>query len=108
MTGMRQIESDEARRIVESGTVRPLGELLRIAEARHEGGRGGLGLEYGRSQDDPDRYLFATEVEDADGVVWSMLLDAHTGEIVEDGRTQEEDGPEAEGPAETRPEAPEL
>ncbi|MFJ8826174.1 hypothetical protein ACIREE_30935 [Streptomyces sp. NPDC102467] len=105
MTGMRQIESDEARRIVESGTVRPLGELLRIAEARHEGGRGGLGLEYGRAEDAPDRYLFATEVEDADGMVWSMLLDAHTGEIIEDRPPQTQENDDDAPPAE--PEASE-
>jgi uncharacterized membrane protein YkoI len=96
MIGMTQIESDEARRIVESGTVRPPGELLRIAEARHPGGRGGLGLEYGRYEEDPGRYLFSTQVEDEDGVVWDMLVDAHTGDIVEDERPDADDADDAD------------
>ncbi|MEV1025069.1 hypothetical protein [Streptomyces sp. NPDC050264] len=67
MIGTRQIESDEARRIVDSDAVRPPGELLRIAEAPYEDGRGGLGPEYGRDEEGPGRYLFSTE--DADGIV---------------------------------------
>ncbi|GAA2317504.1 hypothetical protein OKJ48_25585 [Streptomyces kunmingensis] len=103
MIGMRQIESDEARRIVDSDAVRPPGELLRIAEARHEGGRGGLGLEYGRDEEAPDRYLFSTDVEDADGIVWHLLLDAHSGDIVADVRTPEDN---EDLPAEPAPQGP--
>ncbi|MFI0238234.1 PepSY domain-containing protein [Streptomyces sp. NPDC016845] len=91
MNGMRQIESDEASRVVESGSVRPPGELLRAAEARHAGGRGGLGLEYGRDEDDSARYLFSTEVEDGDGAVWSMILDARTGDVLKDERIPVDD-----------------
>ncbi|NEB75374.1 PepSY domain-containing protein [Streptomyces sp. SID14478] len=91
MIVMRQIESDEARGIVESGAVRPPGELLRAAEALHPGGRGGLSLEYGRHADDTARYLFATTVEDEGETVWSVLLDARTGEVVSDEPIQEDD-----------------
>lgn len=90
---MTQIESDEARRIVESELVLPAGELLDIAEARHPGGRGALGLEFGRYEGSADRYLFSTEVEDEEGAVWSLLLDAHSGEIVQDLEAPEEETP---------------
>ncbi|MER5949864.1 PepSY domain-containing protein [Streptomyces sp. NPDC001904] len=91
MIGMTQIESDEARRIVESDLVLPAGELLDIAEARHPGGRGALGLEFGRYEGSASRYLFSTEVEDEEGTTWHLLLDAHSGEIVQDTEVPEEE-----------------
>lgn len=90
---MTQIESAEARRIVESDVVLPAGRLLDIAEARHPGGQGALGLEFGRYEDDPGRYLFSTEVADEEGTVWHLLLDAQTGEIVQDMEAPEDETP---------------
>ncbi|MFD8565816.1 PepSY domain-containing protein [Streptomyces sp. NPDC057694] len=97
MIGMTQIESDEARRIVESELVLPAGELLDIAEARHPGGQGALGLEFGRYEESTSRYLFATEVEDEEGTVWHLLLDAHSGEIVQDMKASAEEAPPTAG-----------
>ncbi|MFJ4716030.1 PepSY domain-containing protein [Streptomyces sp. NPDC088785] len=90
MIGMTQIESDEARRIVETELVLPAGDLLDIAEARHPGGQGALGLEFGRYEGSTDRYLFSTTVEDEEGAVWHLLLDAHSGEVVQDVAADQE------------------
>ncbi len=67
----------EARRLVEEGSIRPLEEILQRVRAQ----RPGRILEVELEKED-ERYIYEIELLDEDGVVWEMVIDAESGEVL--------------------------
>ncbi|WP_433769818.1 PepSY domain-containing protein [Pseudomonas putida] len=76
----RDLRSDEARQLVEAGTIVPIEKVEAVAMARHPGSRiieTELKKRYGV-------YLYRIELSDPQGVEWELELDAADGLLRKD------------------------
>ena len=76
----RGLRSDEARNLIDAGTIVPLAMVEFIAMNRHPGAKINdiqLKKKYGI-------YLYWVEMIDPQGVVWELELDAHDGLLRKD------------------------
>jgi uncharacterized membrane protein YkoI len=69
--------------------VKTLADLAEIASERHPGGPGALGSSYGEDEEQPDRYVVTVDVEDRDGVLWEVELDAVTGGFISEASSKD-------------------
>ena len=76
----RDLDQDEALRLRQSGTIRPVAELMQAALQRHPAARLlEVELEEGRG-----RYVYEFELLTADGLVRELEFDAATGQLLKD------------------------
>lgn len=73
-------DAELARRLVESGRILPLEQLLERVQAVRAGVLLEAELDY---EADHGGYLYEIELLDAAGRVWEIELDAETGELIE-------------------------
>ena len=67
-----------ARALREKGEIVPFGEILEHSRAYHPGRVINVKFE-----EDDGRYTYELEVIDDEGVVWALIFDARTGDLVE-------------------------
>ncbi|MHC6224997.1 PepSY domain-containing protein [Pseudomonas sp. X10] len=78
----KDVQLDEAIKLVNEKTIKSLEELKAAAVAKHPGSTvtdTELENEYGR-------YIYKVELRDAQNVEWDVDLDAKTGEVLKDER----------------------
>jgi uncharacterized membrane protein YkoI len=73
-------DAELARRLVESGRILPLEQLLERVRAIRAGVLLEAELEY---ESDHQTYVYEIELLDDAGQVWELELDAETGELIE-------------------------
>lgn len=82
MSGVADADDDDvelARHLLEQGQILPLEQLLTRAQQL----RAGLPVEVElNAQGAPPRYVYEIEMLDREGVVWSIALDAKTGQLI--------------------------
>lgn len=74
-------DHDHAKRLVETGDILPLENLIEQARRLHPGRVLEVELENKRG-----RRIYEIELVDADGIVWEMKFDAQTGELLKTER----------------------
>lgn len=75
----RDIDVDEAVRLLQKGSVRDFEKLNRVALSLHPGGMLSDSVDL---EEEYGRFLYKVEIRDARGVQWDMELDAKTGQIL--------------------------
>lgn len=70
---------DDARRLSQAGDIRPLEQILELAQRAHPGRA--LEAELERKA---GRYVYEIKIADRQGTVWKMKYDAKTGELIKD------------------------
>jgi uncharacterized membrane protein YkoI len=74
------IGPDEIVRLHKSGAVMDFEALNKTAQAKHPGAT----LKSTSLKNSYGRYIYKTELKDAQGVEWDVDLDAKTGEVLKD------------------------
>jgi|PlaIllAssembly_1097288.scaffolds.fasta_scaffold441916_2 uncharacterized membrane protein YkoI len=70
---------DDARRLSQAGDIRPLEQILELAQRTHPGRTLEAELEHKH-----ERYIYEIKIVDPQGTVWEMKYDARTGELLKD------------------------
>jgi uncharacterized membrane protein YkoI len=70
---------DDARALSQAGDIRPLEQILELAQRVHPGRT--LEAELERKG---ERYIYEIKIVDPQGTVWEMKYDARTGELLKD------------------------
>ncbi len=71
-------DHEQARRLKESGQILPLEKIIQSVQAQYPGRILEVELETKH-----DRYLYEVEILDKHGVVWELLYDAASGQLLE-------------------------
>lgn len=76
------VTADEAVKLLQDGTIKPLESLKQTALEKHPGAT----VTDSELERVYDRYVYKLELRDVDGKEWDVDLDAATGELLEDKR----------------------
>ncbi len=78
----KDVQLDQAVKLVNDKTIKPLEELKAAAVAKHPGAT----VTDTELEDSYGRYIYKVELRDAQNVEWDVDLDAKTGEVLKDER----------------------
>jgi len=78
----KDVQLDQAVKLVNDKTIKPLEELKAAAMAKHPGAT----VTDTELEDRYGRYIYKVELRDAQNVEWDVDLDAKTGEVLKDER----------------------
>lgn len=70
---------DDARRLSQAGDIRPLEQIVELAQRVHPGRTLEAELEHKAGH-----YIYEIKIADRQGMVWTMKYDASTGELLKD------------------------
>jgi len=76
---------ERARELVDAGKIVPFGVILNHARERHPGR-----VIKVKFEEVGEEYRYEVEVIDEEGVVWALIFDAHTGDLIETVEESEE------------------
>jgi uncharacterized membrane protein YkoI len=76
---------ERARELFDAGKIVPFGLILNHARERHPGRVINVKFE-----EDGEAYRYEVEVIDEEGVVWALIFDARTGDLIETMQESEE------------------
>ncbi|HKS15638.1 MAG TPA: PepSY domain-containing protein [Pseudomonas sp.] len=78
----KDVQLDQAVKLVTDKTIKPLDELKAAALAKHPGAT----VTDTELEDSYGRYIYKVELRDGQNVEWDVDLDAKTGEVLKDER----------------------
>lgn len=78
----KDVQLDQAVKLVNDKTIKPLDELKAAALAKHPGAT----VTDTELEDSYGRYIYKVELRDGQNVEWDVDLDAKTGEVLKDER----------------------
>jgi uncharacterized membrane protein YkoI len=77
LSGFADDDHEKARRLKEAGSILPLQEVVKKAQAEHPGRVIEVELD-----DDDGRHIYEIELLDEQGEVWEFKFDAATGDLI--------------------------
>lgn len=76
----RDLNMDEALKLLDAGTIQSVEKLNAAALAKHPGAT----IEETDLEQENDRYVYEVDLRDAQGVQWDLELDATNGKILKE------------------------